>query len=91
MAGYTSSSFEADPIKAPGLIPLDSWFHYHLKMIATCKGCGRRREVHTAELIKRYGYGGTFGERELAALAPKLRCIDCERHGPTLTLEVKKG
>ena len=79
---------EHDPAKHPERIPLDAWHTHRLQMVAECEGCGRTRIVLRAELIKRYGYGGTFDAGVLADLAPRLRRTHCERHAPKLSLKV---
>lgn len=88
MAGYSSSGTERDPINKPHQIPLDEWHSFSLVMVAECKGCGRTREVHRGELVRRFGYGMCFSQAALDDLAPKLRCVHCERRAPVLSLRV---
>lgn len=90
MTSYVTTGYSPDPINHPEHVPLDLWYAVHLKLVATCQGCGRSRVIHTSELIKRYGYGGTITKKVMTELGPKIRCANCERRRPELTLEVRK-
>lgn len=84
---FTSASWQPDAIGDPEGIPFGEWWRVGLRLKATCS-CGHSQDVHTAELLKRYGEFKYADARLRAAIAPRLKCIRCQRRGPDLSFEV---
>ena len=71
-------------------IALKEWWHYSLKLVARCT-CGREAEVHTAELLKRYGQEGRIGDYQIDALKRSIHCIRCHARPAELWLEIRRS